>query len=95
MAVERKEGVKVNETGNKEWGKDYGKGDMEAVYRRGDWQSWDQIINWLEESGESDNELTPGEVVAMKEDISKLRQQGEDFIEDPDEAFAMAHKNRE
>jgi hypothetical protein len=88
------EGVKVRETGHKQWEKDYTQSDMEVVYRRVSAQSWDDLIKWLEEEGESDNELTPGEVVAMVEDLRELKREGTPFITDPGTAYQEAHKRR-
>lgn len=83
-------GVKVKETGNKQWAKNYSIGDVQHVYRQGNFNSWSDIIHWLEQNGDADNELTPGETVAMKVDMSKLKQQGKPFTTDPNKAYHMA-----
>lgn len=88
------QGVEVKKTGNKQWERDYGKGDIEVVLSRGDWQDWDDAINWLEENGEQDNELTPGEAVAMAEDLRDLRDQGEPYSNDPNKVYKIAHQYR-
>lgn len=88
------QGVEVKKTGNKQWERDYGEGDIEVVLSRGDWQDWDDAINWLEENGEQDNELTPGEAVAMAEDLRDLRDQGEPYSNDPNEVYNKAHQYR-
>lgn len=87
-------GVEVKKTGNKQWERDYGEGDIEVVLSRGDWQDWDDAINWLEENGEQDNELTPGEAVAMAEDLRDLRDQGEPYSSNSAEVYKKAHKFR-
>lgn len=94
MSEERVEGVKVRETGGKQWEADYTQSDIEVVLSRGDWQSWDEAIQWLEEFGEEDNELTPGEAVAMAQDLRELRDQGEPYSSDPEEVFNKAHQYR-
>jgi hypothetical protein len=94
MAEQRKEGVKVKATGNKDMEKDYGPGDFEVLYSRGEWRNWDEEIKWLEENGESDNELTPGETIAMKEDIMRLKENDEPFESDYQMAYEKAHRNR-
>lgn len=94
MKEQNVEGVEVKKTGNKQWEQDYGEGDIEVVLSRGDWQSWDEAINWLEESGEEDNELTPGEAVAMAEDLRKLREQGEPYSSNSADVYKKAHRYR-
>ena len=74
MPEKRIEGVKVQDSPHKKWQYDYGMGDMKALYRRGDWHNWQEEIRWLENHGEADNELTPGETIAMVEDLRSLNQ---------------------
>lgn len=74
--------------------RDYTESDVEVVYRRGQWRSWDDVIRWLETKGEQDNELTPGEVIAMVEDFRRLNQSGVPFTNDPHRAFQLAHEHR-
>ncbi|MGE5307867.1 MAG: hypothetical protein ACM3OC_02125 [Deltaproteobacteria bacterium] len=74
--------------------KDYAMSDVEAVWRRGDFNSYQEVEQWLKARGNADNELTPGEVMAMEEDIMKLEQQNAQFTKDPDQAFTMMHKGR-
>ncbi len=69
--------------------------DMEVLFRRvNNASSWDSLIEWFEEQGDRDNELTPGEVIAMKEDLGRLEQQGAQFTNDPKRASDMALKHR-
>jgi len=88
------EGVRIEETGNKKWSFDYGQGDVKALYKRGDWHNWQEEIGWLQQYGERDNELTPGETVAMCEDLRSLMKSGVTFTNDPGQAYKMAHKLR-
>ncbi len=74
--------------------KDYAQSDMEALWRRGEWHSYQDAIHWLETKGNDDNELTPGEVMAMEEDLKKLEQENKPFVNNPAEVFNMAHKGR-
>ncbi len=94
MSEKRIEGVKVRETGLKRWEFDYREGDMKALYNRGDWHNWQDEINWLQEFGERDNELTPGETVAMVEDLRSLAEAKAPFTTDPSQAYGMAHQFR-
>jgi hypothetical protein len=88
------EGVDVNRTGNKDMRKEYAESDVEVLFRRGEWRNWDDAINWLEQNGDSDNELTPGETIAMKEDLSELRKRGEKFFGDPRKVYDMTRRHR-
>ncbi len=92
---ERKiEGVNVRETGSKQWQFDYTPSDMEVLYRRGEWHNWQEEIDWLQRFGEQDRKLTPGETVAMAEDLRSVQESGAAFTPNPDQAFQMAHKFR-
>lgn len=94
MGEKRKvEGVEVEVTGHKKWEHAYELSDMEVVYRRGQWHSWDDVIHWLETEGEKDNELTPGEVIAMTEDLRHVRDAGVPFTNEPREAFDLVFKH--
>lgn len=88
------EGVRIQPSPHKKMVKDYTQSDMDVVYRRGDWHSWRDMIHWLETQGERDNELTPGEVIAMVEDLRQVERSGEQFTKDPHKAYEMAHKHR-
>lgn len=88
------EGVDVKVTGHESWKEDYEVSDMQVVYRRTNPKSWDDMINWLEKYGASDNELTPGETIALTQDLRTLKQKGIAFTGNPDKAFSEAHKYR-
>ena len=89
MSQERISDVKVNMTPNKDIEQHYTKSDLEVVFRRGEWSSWNEVIDWLKEHGEADNELTPGEVIAMKRDLEQLKQQGKQFTADADAVYKL------
>jgi hypothetical protein len=89
MSQERISDVKVNVTPNKDYEQRYTKSDLEVVFRRGEWRSWNEVIDWLKEHGEADNELTPGEVIAMKRDLEQLKQQGKPFTADVDAIYQL------
>ncbi len=88
------EGIHLDLTGHRELQFDYRQSDVEVVYRRTQPSSWDDMIGWLETKGTNDNELTPGEVVAMVEDLRTLKNQGARFTSDPAQAYQEAHRHR-
>lgn len=95
MAAEQVfDGIHLHLTPYRELEFDYTASDMDVVYRRTRPHSWDDLITWLERQGDLDNELTPGEVVALVEDLRTLKQQGVPFIADPQRAFEEAHRHR-
>lgn len=67
----------------------YDESDVEVVYRRGDWHGWGQMRRWVERQGEQDNELTPGEVHHLGEDILCLQDENVGFVDDPHQAYAL------
>ena len=80
------EGVEIKKTGHKHLS------DMQVLYRLGSWHNWDEAIHWLETKGEQDNELTPGETVAMTEDLRKLKSKGAKFTSDAKKVCEMADR---
>lgn len=86
--------MKVNETPYKDYRRSYTESDVEVLFRRGDWRNWDDALNWLKEYGEADNELTPGEVIAMKEDLEQIAKKGEKFTTDAARVCSMARACR-
>lgn len=67
--------------------KDYDVSDIQHVMRVRSWRSYDDMIGWLRHDGMDDNELTPGEVEHMIEDLSRLKQQKKELITDPDQLY--------
>jgi len=94
MPVMKVEGVKIEVTPYKQYQFDYQQSDMETLYRRGDWHSWRDEIKWLEQNGEQDRKLTPGQTLALTEDLRSLDEARAPFTENPNQAYKLAHKNR-
>ncbi len=93
MSEKKIEGVSVDVTGHKKRAHSYDLSDMQVVFRRGHWQSWDDVIRWLETEGEADNELTPGETIAITEDLRRVRDAGIPFTNDPHKAYDLVFKH--
>ncbi len=72
----------------------YHPSDVEVLFRRGNWQNWDDAIQWLEENGEADEDVGSSEARAMREDLLRLRDAGFRFTHKPDEVYRMAHEHR-
>ncbi len=69
---------------------DYRQSDVRVVCERGDWESWDDVIGWLEDKGERDDELGPGEAGHMLADFREARRCHDMFSEDPAELYVIA-----
>jgi hypothetical protein len=79
----------------REWELDYRESHLAVLFRRGTWHSWDEAIAWLQTHGEADEDLTPGEMIAMKQDFQRLRDLGVPFTDDPAVAYQRAHHHRD
>jgi hypothetical protein len=66
---------------------------MKVLFNRGQWRSWDDAIGWLQRRGMNDNELTPGEVNHMKEDIGCLSKDHVRFTGDYRQAYRLARQH--
>jgi hypothetical protein len=69
---------------------DYQQADVEHVYQRGDWESWDDVIYWLRTKGMEDGHLTPRKVAHMDADFMTLALEGSPFMKDAALAFQAA-----
>lgn len=73
-AHERVDNVNVvNPTGDFSPG--YKKSDMERIYHDAHPHSWQDLINFIEKKGDSEWHITPGEAMAMKDDLKHLTEQ--------------------
>jgi hypothetical protein len=74
----------------------YDRSDIEVVYRRGDWHSWKDIVNWLErglsQDSQADNELSAAESQQLLQDFRQLDKRHEKFTNDPAAAFKSLQK---
>jgi RNA polymerase-interacting CarD/CdnL/TRCF family regulator len=67
--------------------KDYDASDVQHLLRVKPWRSYDEMIDWLRREGDADNELTPGEVGHLIDDLSRMRQRKKDMISDPNQLY--------
>jgi hypothetical protein len=88
------EGVQFEDASHNKMAMDYQCSDIETVFRQSDWQNWDDIINWLRDTGVEHRGLTPGEIVTMADDLSRLKQERVPFTRDSHRVFEITHKYR-
>ncbi len=93
MPNEKSEGVNVtNPTGD--FTQEYKKSDMERIFKDAKPHSWQDLVRYIEEKGDAQWHITPGEAMAMKSDLQRLAQNNVPFTDNPDQAFEEAHKGR-
>ncbi len=93
MARENIEGVNiVNRTGKTT--PEYTKSDVERIYQMAKPRSWQDLVSFIEQRGDSLWHITPGEAVAMKNDFQQLATNNVPFRDNPDQAYEEAHKFR-
>jgi hypothetical protein len=67
--------------------KDYDASDVKHLLRVRQWRGYDEMVKWLRREGDSDNELTPGEVSHLIDDLTRIQQRGAEMISDPDQLY--------
>jgi len=93
MANEKIEGVNiVNRTGKTT--PEYTRSDVERIYQMARPRSWQDLVSFIEQRGDSLWHITPGEAVAMRDDFQQLATRNVPFRENPDQAYEEAHKFR-
>ena len=75
-----------------DWDPGYLPSDIEALYERGNWHSWDELINWLDRYGRSDDELGGHEVNLMLSDWKHLRSARIPFSFDSTQTYRLIQK---
>jgi len=99
MPEENIQGVEVNVTGNKQWPMNYEESDVQQIFKdagvaEGKVNSWQGLLQYIEQHGEAQWHITPGEAVAMKEDLAHVLKSGIAFTKNPDQAYQEMHKYR-
>jgi RNA polymerase-interacting CarD/CdnL/TRCF family regulator len=67
--------------------KDYDASDVQHLLRIQQWRNYDEMIKWLRREGNNDNELTPGEVNHLIDDLSRIKQRGTEMISEPNQLY--------
>jgi hypothetical protein len=74
---------------------DYSAEDLAHVFHQGDFNSWQDVLDWLHNYGGEDNYLHPGKVKNIHDDITRLQDANEEFSKDPMEVYKKAKGYRE
>lgn len=67
----------------------YQRHDMEVLFSRGKWQRWEEAIDWLEQHGREERELT-GDVDEMLRDLRQLQYDHVTIPENGRRAYELA-----
>ena len=79
--------MRIEDPNSRTMQKDYDQSDVAHLLRKRDWRSYDEMITWLQQEGDADARLTPGEVAHMVQDMSKLKKRKAQFIKEPDRLY--------
>lgn len=71
---------------------DYDETVMEQLFRRGDWKSWDDCINWLRDAAHNASSLTSQHVDSLIQHLTRLRDSKVPFPLDYREAFKLVQQ---
>jgi hypothetical protein len=82
----------VNPTGD--FNLEYRKSDVERIYHDAKPQSWQDLIRYIEQKGDAQWHITPGEAAAMKSDFQRLASSNRPFVSNPDKAYEELQKFR-
>jgi hypothetical protein len=74
-------------TTNRNTTKDYDASDVEHLMKVRSWKNYAEMIGWLKRDGYDDNELTPGEVDHLLQDLEGAVQRKAAFVTDPDKLY--------
>lgn len=81
-------------TTNRKVEKDYDASDVKHLLDVQSWKNYDEMIGWLKRKGYNDNELTPGEVDYLLQDLNRLKDRKAGFISDPDQLCDALKRTR-
>lgn len=86
--VAEQENVEVHDPTSQAKHKEYDRSDVEHVVGLRDWRDWDELLDWLRQEGDDDNELTPGEVRNLAQDVEAAKQRGAQFDANTDSVWS-------
>lgn len=72
----------------------YDEGVVKKILTRGDFNSWREVITWLDSNADQDNELNAREAKAAMSDFKRLEQEGAPFSKDPSRLLQIIHQHK-
>lgn len=80
--------------GNESYSEDYTLEDVMHIMNEGDWQSWNEMLEYLRNRGIEDENLDPSEFGHFIDDVMRLNDEGVPFTKDYKEVYRLGHENR-
>lgn len=72
----------------------YDEGVVTKILTRGDFNSWREVITWLDFNADQDNELNAREAKAAMTDFKRLEQEGAPFSKDPGQLLRIIQQHK-
>lgn len=91
---ERVQGVAVPNAEDQNWGGNYRESDVAQIFKDAQPHSWQDMVQYLENHGDAQWHIKPGEAVAMTEDAKKAMHKGDQFSENAQKTFQTMHQYR-
>lgn len=91
---DEQENIQVHDPTSQEKHKDYERSDVAHLMAVRQWHNWEELHDWLRRESDNDNELTPGEVRHLIDDVDRARQRGATFTSDTDAVWEALRAGR-
>ena len=97
MAQDKKKGQgdrnpNMGEMGSSMGNRNYSETEIRTVLGRGDFHSWDDVIQWLDRNGTREGGLNAQSVNSLRDDMQKLQNSGAEFTKDPSRIMQMIQR---
>ncbi len=73
-------------------GKNYSETEIRTVLGRGEFHSWNDVIQWLDRNGTRESGLNAQSVNSLRDDMQRLQNQGAEFTKDPSRIMQMIQR---
>lgn len=85
---EKIDGVDISNPSSRRYGESYRESDIAEIYKDAHPTSWQDLLNYVEKKGDATWHITPGEAIAIKQDIQRVMKSGnKSFPNNPKQAF--------
>ncbi len=88
MADKKNDQVNIsNQTSDEKQKESYRVSDVQQLFEQSHPQNWQDLLKFIEKSGDKQWHITPGEAKSLKDDVQKAIDQKKPFQNDPKKAF--------
>lgn len=88
------QGVDITNMGSKDWKPSYAESDVAELYKKAHPTSWQDLLNYVEKKGDATWHITPGQAIAIKEDLVQVIHHNLRFANNPQQAYKDLHQYR-